>query len=163
MWIFQIFSLKPCYFFVFCKKYYESLRFYDFHCILSRSMVYFKPVRDDAGPAVPAMKQYSGPSPVLKAISYTLLLFLIHSVFSNHLFLLSCIFFSTFIWKTCFSGEKILLVKCHIMWENEHRYAVIILTKATCLTKRTCLFFADTTNHTSIFERSFNTWFIHRK
>ena len=95
--IFQIFSLKPCYFFVFCKKYYESLRFYDFHCILSRSMVYFKPVRDDAGPAVPAMKQYSGPSPVLKAISYTLLLFLIHPIFSNHIFLLSCIFFSTFI------------------------------------------------------------------
>ena len=117
-------------------------------------MVYFKPVRDDAGPAVHAMKQYSGPSPVLKAISYTLLLFLIHPIFSNHIFLLSCIFFSTFIWKTYFSGEKILLVKCHIMWENEHRYAVIILTKAACLTKRTCLFFADTTNHTSIFERS---------
>ena len=103
-------------------------------------MVYFKPVRDDAGPAVPAIEQYSGPSPVLKAISYTLLLFLIHPIFSNHIFLLSCIFFSTFIWKTCFSGEKILLVKCHIMWENEHRCAVIILTKASGLNKRTCLF-----------------------
>ena len=72
--IFQIFSLKPCYFFVFCKKYYESLRFYDFHCILNRVMVYFKPVRDDAGPEVPATQSTPGHPPFYRHF-YTFLHF----------------------------------------------------------------------------------------